>query len=139
MREGDLVGRLGGDEFLAICPSVVSAAQAMEIAKRVSAALATSVDIGTHTIDLRASVGVVWTMERIDTDTLIALADSAMYESKRLGDHGVILYEAANTDVTAAGDVDESSLHPDRREIATKRSIATAGTAPPKGDAASGG
>jgi diguanylate cyclase (GGDEF)-like protein/PAS domain S-box-containing protein len=92
MRGGDFVGRLGGDEFLAICPSVVSAAQAMEIAKRVSAALTTSVDIGSDTVELRASVGVVWTMETIDTDTLIAQADSAMYESKRLGEHGVTLY-----------------------------------------------
>lgn len=92
MRAGDFVGRLGGDEFLAICPRVVSATQAMEIAERVSAALTTSIAIATHTIELRASVGVVWTTESLDTDLLIAQADSAMYEAKRLGDHGVTLY-----------------------------------------------
>ncbi len=92
LRSSDFFGRLGGDEFLVICPRVVSAAQAVEIAKRISAALTTSVDIGSETVELRASVGVVWTMEALDTDTLIARADRAMYESKRLGNHGVTLF-----------------------------------------------
>ena len=92
LRVGDFVGRLGGDEFLVICPRVVSATQAMDIAKRVSAALTTSVAVGPGAVDLRASVGVVWTMEALDTDTLIARADSAMYESKRLGEHGVTMF-----------------------------------------------
>jgi diguanylate cyclase (GGDEF)-like protein/PAS domain S-box-containing protein len=92
LRSSDFFGRLGGDEFLVICPRVVSATQAVEIAKNISGALTTSVDVGAATVDLRASVGVVWTMEALDTDTLIARADRAMYESKRLGDHGVTLY-----------------------------------------------
>ena len=37
-------------------------------------------------------MGVVWTKEALDSDTLIARADDAMYESKRLGDHGVTFF-----------------------------------------------
>jgi diguanylate cyclase (GGDEF)-like protein len=96
LRTGDFVGRLGGDEFLVICPWVTNAALAIEIAKRISAALTMTVILGPHTVDLRASVGVVWTTEALDADTLIARADSAMYESKRLGDHGVTLYSDAD-------------------------------------------
>jgi diguanylate cyclase (GGDEF)-like protein len=96
---GDSVGRLGGDEFLVVCPRVVSSAQAMETAKRISAALTTSLTIGANEVQLRASIGVVWTIEALDTDSLIARADSAMYESKRLGDHGVTLF--ADADVNA--------------------------------------
>jgi diguanylate cyclase (GGDEF)-like protein len=92
LRQGDFVGRLGGDEFLVICPSVASAAQAVEIAERISMSLTTSVVVGSATVDLRASVGVAWTTEALDTDTLIGRADSAMYESKRLGRHGVTLF-----------------------------------------------
>lgn len=92
LRNEDLVGRLGGDEFLVICPRVPSAARAMEIARRISSALTTSLRIGSDTLELRASVGVVWTMEALDTDTLIARADTAMYESKRLGGHRVTLF-----------------------------------------------
>jgi len=92
LRAGDFVGRLGGDEFLVICPRVTSAALAVDIAKRISNALTIAVQIGSDEIELRASVGVVWTMEPLDTDTLIARADCAMYESKRSGLHGVTLY-----------------------------------------------
>ncbi len=102
LRNGDFVGRLGGDEFLVICPRVVSAAQAMEIARRISSALTTSVEIGSDTVELRASVGVVWTMEALDTDTLIARADNAMYESKRLGEHGVTLFADCDMDGVSA-------------------------------------
>jgi diguanylate cyclase (GGDEF)-like protein/PAS domain S-box-containing protein len=98
LRSGDCVGRLGGDEFLVICPRVVSATLAMEIAKRISTALTKSVDVDFDVVELRASVGVVWTMEALDTDTLIARADRAMYESKRMGDHGVTLFADAEMD-----------------------------------------
>lgn len=95
LRHGDFVGRLGGDEFLVICPRVASAAQALEIAERISLGLTTSVHFGSCTVDLRASIGVAWTTETLDTDTLIGRADSAMYESKRLGQHGVTLFSDA--------------------------------------------
>jgi len=108
VRNGELVGRLGGDEFLVICPRVLGAARAMEIAKRVSSALTTSVGIGLDTVELRASVGVVWTMEALDTDTLIARADKAMYESKRLGRHGVTQF-AAYADMDGGPDIGHSA------------------------------
>src|SRR6202035_2937629 len=100
---------LGCDEFLVICPRVISATLAMEIAKRISAALTKSVNIASNVIELRASVGVVWTMEALDTDTLIARADHAMYESKRLGDHGVTLF--ADTEMARHGS--RRPRHPD--------------------------
>lgn len=98
LRDGDYVGRLGGDEFLVICPRVHSAARGVEIAQRISSALTTSVKIESARVELRASVGVVWTMEALDADTLIARADNAMYESKHLGDHGVTLFANAELD-----------------------------------------
>jgi diguanylate cyclase (GGDEF)-like protein/PAS domain S-box-containing protein len=96
MRGGDQLGRLGGDEFLAICPRVDSAAQAMEIATRLAGVLDLRVDIGSSTVDLKASVGVAWTTDPIDADSLIAQADSAMYSSKRSGSCRATLFESAD-------------------------------------------
>jgi diguanylate cyclase (GGDEF)-like protein len=92
VRENDRIGRLGGDEFLAICPRVGSSAAALELADRIAAAMNTTVDVGRGQVTLRASIGVAFTTESVDTDTLIAQADSAMYESKRAGRQKAILF-----------------------------------------------
>ena len=91
-RRGDAVGRLGGDEFLVICPRVESPAQAVKIAERVAGVTEATIDVGTGVAELRTSVGVAWTTEAIDADAFLAQADSAMYESKRTRRKGVTLF-----------------------------------------------
>ena len=91
-RKLDAVGRVGGDEFLVICPRVESSAQAVRIAERVAAATMATVDVGPGVVELRTSVGVAWTAGALSADALLAQADSAMYESKRSGHEGVTLF-----------------------------------------------
>ena len=57
-RKGDAVGRVGGDEFIVICPRVESSAQAVKIAERIAAATTATVDVGTGVAELRTRVGV---------------------------------------------------------------------------------
>jgi len=83
VRGMDRVGRLGGDEFLVISPGVESPMQALEIGERLAGVLDVEVDIGADVVRLKASVGVAWTVEVVDADSLIAQADRAMYTSKR--------------------------------------------------------
>jgi diguanylate cyclase (GGDEF)-like protein/PAS domain S-box-containing protein len=94
IRPYDQVGRFGGDEFLVVCPRVDAAPIALEVARRIAASLTESVNITTEVIDLRASVGVAWSAESVDADTLVAQADQAMYESKRAGSSIVVLYSS---------------------------------------------
>jgi diguanylate cyclase (GGDEF)-like protein/PAS domain S-box-containing protein len=82
VREFDQVGRIGGDEFLVVCPDVENATGAREIGIRLAEALDTSIDLGTGSVELRASIGVAFTTEPIDADSLVAQADSAMYTTK---------------------------------------------------------
>jgi diguanylate cyclase (GGDEF)-like protein/PAS domain S-box-containing protein len=109
LRDGDFVGRLGGDEFLVICPHVASAPTAMDIANRISSALTITLAIASNEVDMRASIGVVWTKEALDTDSLIARADEAMYESKRLGNHGVTMYADSDTDGERRGHLQKTA------------------------------
>ena len=87
VRPGDLIGRLGGDEFLAVCREVVSEDEAVAIAEHVAASMAREVELEDGVIELRSSVGVVWSgaPEALTADELVARADAAMYESKRRG------------------------------------------------------
>jgi diguanylate cyclase (GGDEF)-like protein/PAS domain S-box-containing protein len=84
VRADDIVGRIGGDEFLVVCPRVRAAEETMTLGQRLSEALRHDVNIASGTISLRASMGVAWTKGiNADADALVGEADAAMYESKR--------------------------------------------------------
>jgi diguanylate cyclase (GGDEF)-like protein/PAS domain S-box-containing protein len=82
LRHDDRVGRVGGDEFLVVCPHVASEATAAELAQRIRETLHTTVTIGNAIVQLRASVGLAWTDRSCSADALIATADDAMYGTK---------------------------------------------------------
>jgi diguanylate cyclase (GGDEF)-like protein len=86
VRADDLVGRIGGDEFLVVCPEIGGTEQAMELAGRIAQALREQVCLATVRTapQLQASIGVAWSSgDSVGADTLVAQADNAMYESKR--------------------------------------------------------
>ena len=85
IRDQDMMGRFGGDEFLVICPQITSPEAAVKLAERLSTALNGTVQLAAATSTLRASLGAAWSDgTTLTADTLVARADAAMYESKRL-------------------------------------------------------
>ena len=92
LRDGDRVGRIGGDEFLVICPNVESRAVGLDIGERLARTLTADINIGNGTVELRASIGVAWTDELLDADVFVAQADMAMYEAKCTRESNAVLY-----------------------------------------------
>jgi diguanylate cyclase (GGDEF)-like protein len=87
VRQADIVGRMGGDEFAVLMPETDSAL-ADAAAKRLVAGLR-SVFKGTPTVT--ASIGVVsCSAPDANTDELLRRADQAMYEAKRTGKDRVV-------------------------------------------------
>jgi diguanylate cyclase (GGDEF)-like protein len=82
LRSDDHLGRLGGDEFLVICPKVSSGQDAIEVVARLDASLQGTVAVSGHTVELRATLGLAWTRDEVSPDELVARADRAMYEAK---------------------------------------------------------
>lgn len=86
LRAGDFVGRLGGDEFLVVCPDISSEAEGLVIAERISGSLRAMVPTPEGEFLLSASTGFAWSTSRDESpDALVARADAAMYQSKQTG------------------------------------------------------
>jgi diguanylate cyclase (GGDEF)-like protein len=87
VRQADVVGRMGGDEFAVLMPETESAL-ATAAADRLAAGLR-SVLNGSPAVT--ASIGVVSPItQATDTDVLIRRADQAMYEAKKSGKNRVV-------------------------------------------------
>lgn len=84
IREGDIVGRLGGDEFLIIAERVQGAAEAVELAERIACRVAEPMVVGPVTIRVTASVGIALADDTRDLtpDELLRDADLALYSVK---------------------------------------------------------
>jgi diguanylate cyclase (GGDEF)-like protein/PAS domain S-box-containing protein len=94
LRSVDMVGRLGGDEFAVILPGL-SSGRAPAIAHKLGVTLAKPVVVKRKAIDIRASIGVATFPEHAgDAQSLMRVADVAMYAAKRAGS-GHAVYNAA--------------------------------------------
>jgi diguanylate cyclase (GGDEF)-like protein/PAS domain S-box-containing protein len=83
-RDGDKVGRVGGDEFLVVGRDVADIDEALALAARIDAVLEDGVDVGGTRVVVRASLGVAQTSDpSTSSDRLVADADTRMYIEKR--------------------------------------------------------
>jgi diguanylate cyclase (GGDEF)-like protein len=86
VRETDTVSRHGGDEFLVLLPEIAHPAHAAIIANKILASLDAPCQIGKNTLQVAVSLGIAFCpKDAHDADTLICLADAAMYQSKNAG------------------------------------------------------
>ncbi|WP_353649258.1 EAL domain-containing protein [Nakamurella sp. A5-74] len=94
-RPQDTVARIGGDEFLLICPDVTSEQQARAIAGEVVAALGHPMPIAGRSISLSVSVGIGLhpPVTGPASEDLIANADLAMYAAKRTGRNSIAVFD----------------------------------------------
>ena len=83
LRPGDLIGRLGGDEFIIVCPGLADPDSAMAVARRLQTALQPEFPLPGISVPIVASFGIACGAPHITADELITQSDSAMYESKQ--------------------------------------------------------
>jgi len=84
VREGDVVARFGGDEFVVLAPGVRTRDGATQLAERLAASLAPPVVLSEGTVETSASIGVVFELGRT-ADALLRDADTALYRAKQEG------------------------------------------------------
>ncbi len=85
-RETDVLGRLGGDEFLMVLRDLPGADRAMQVAERIRMTVCGHFELAGGEADLRVSIGVACGRGgEVSAEELIKRADSAMYRSKSEG------------------------------------------------------
>jgi diguanylate cyclase (GGDEF)-like protein/PAS domain S-box-containing protein len=96
LRESDIVGRLGGDEFIVLLENLHSKADAAHKAHDILEALKRQFMIDHHEIFIGASIGIsMYPHDASDVEGLIKAADLAMYQVKNNGKNHVSFYDAA--------------------------------------------
>ncbi|MEY2405909.1 MAG: hypothetical protein QOG39_825 [Acidimicrobiaceae bacterium] len=86
----DVVGRVGGDEFVAVCAHGDLPLDPDGLTNRIACALNGEVIFGAHHIALHASIGAASSLpHEVDAEALLQRADAAMYAVKRQS-HGAL-------------------------------------------------
>jgi diguanylate cyclase (GGDEF)-like protein/PAS domain S-box-containing protein len=83
LREGDIAGRIGGDEFTVLLSGLTIREDAAVVARRILSALSEPFQVGEYEIVVSASIGIAgFPLDGDGAEKLIANADAAMYVAK---------------------------------------------------------
>ena len=85
LRAGDTPARFGGDEFVVLLENSENPAYSILVAQRLVALLSQPFKIKGREVFTSPSIGVTFSDECSDVETILRHADAAMYEAKRLG------------------------------------------------------
>lgn len=84
VREGDVLCRIGGDEFLFLIKNIRGKQTLVEIATRLQKTFQVPYQIEDQSIVVTSSIGIaIFPQDGIDVKTLISNSDQALYEAKK--------------------------------------------------------
>jgi diguanylate cyclase (GGDEF)-like protein len=86
LREGDVIGRMGGDEFVVLIEEFAEVSQVAEVAKKLLETVTRPFVLHGQNCQVTASLGIsIYPDDGKDAETLIKNADTAMYRVKQQG------------------------------------------------------
>lgn len=94
LKPGDLLARVGGDEFALVLHDLSGAQEAESIAKALINSLMNTADIQQNPINITASVGIsMFPTDAVESQQLIKCAELAMYAAKSTGSLTVSFFD----------------------------------------------
>ncbi|MFA7430376.1 MAG: GGDEF domain-containing protein [Rhodospirillaceae bacterium] len=97
LRGRDMIGRMGGDEFVMLLrvSQQTGLDEATVVAERAIAAVGMPLSVGTGTVTIGCSIGIALSPDDATTaDTLLRMADEALYVAKHRGRNRACLHPA---------------------------------------------
>jgi diguanylate cyclase (GGDEF)-like protein/PAS domain S-box-containing protein len=93
VRSEDVVARLGGDEFIVALFDITRREHAAVVAQKLLTALEPPIRIEGHEFQIGAAIGIsVYPRDGFETETLLRMADIAMYRAKQTGHDCYVFY-----------------------------------------------
>lgn len=95
LRKSDIIGRVGGDEFVICLNGVVSRHHIEKVSDILLKNISSIRDIDDHQISISTSIGVISTVvtDSISTEAMISMADKLMYQAKKSGKGRTVIEE----------------------------------------------
>lgn len=109
VKKGDLLGYIGGDEFMIILPQIHDSMAAELVARRILTALSEPFTLEGRTLVMSASLGVsIGPQDGDDVETLIREAESALAQAKSRGRKGYQFFtQSMNQQATERLQIDQ--------------------------------
>ncbi|AFI84927.1 bifunctional diguanylate cyclase/phosphodiesterase [Methylophaga nitratireducenticrescens] len=86
LRQEDTIGRVGGDEFLILLPSINSPDDAAHVANKLLDVLSPPFMVMSYQLHVNASIGIsLCPRDAVNAETLVKYADTALYLAKEQG------------------------------------------------------
>jgi diguanylate cyclase (GGDEF)-like protein/PAS domain S-box-containing protein len=93
LRKQDTIARFGGDEFVIILPNLKHIREAVYISEKIIESLKRPFYVNHQEMYISTSIGIsVYPFDGTDKETLIRMADRAMYQAKKNGRNQYVLY-----------------------------------------------
>ena len=106
VRPEDLVGRVGGDEFVVVCERLGSPEDLTRLAARLCEVLDEPIVIGEHSHTVTVSIGAAYGRSPDSADDLLMRADMALLRAKRLGRARVESFDEAVDRIATRDDLE---------------------------------
>jgi diguanylate cyclase (GGDEF)-like protein/PAS domain S-box-containing protein len=111
-REGDIVARRGGDEFIILLPELKDLQGLVRVAQRIIDAFNRSFNLPENELSISTSIGIsIFPQDGSDPETLIKKADTAMYCAKEDGRNRYHLFKPGMNSQPFERETLENSLH----------------------------